>query len=275
MTGPTFFVIGSEKCGTTSLCATLEQHPDVFITDPKEPHFFSNEDHYGRGLEWYRTLFEPGKTAAARGEGSVTYSYTSRAEKVVQRIREHFPDSRFIFSVRDPIQRVQSIWRQGHSLGLFDPKTPPAEWISQQRDYLETNSCYWERIRPFRETFGADAVRVVFLPDFNSDSGAVLEQLHGFLGVRPMKTASVSTANRTRGTRDLPIIRRVKDLQVARRAFHLLPVRARTRVLERFRRPVPRLDEALIRDTLDLDRVRDDNRTLFENSNKPQDYWVI
>ena len=36
---PNFLVIGAQKCGTTALCAVLGRHPDVFMTEPKEPLF--------------------------------------------------------------------------------------------------------------------------------------------------------------------------------------------------------------------------------------------
>src|SRR5438874_10569218 len=43
MTLPNFLIIGSAKCGTTSLYSYLQQHPQVFMSIPKEPTFFGNE----------------------------------------------------------------------------------------------------------------------------------------------------------------------------------------------------------------------------------------
>ena len=39
--GPNLFVVGAVKAGTTSLWTHLDAHPDVFMSRPKEPHFFS------------------------------------------------------------------------------------------------------------------------------------------------------------------------------------------------------------------------------------------
>ena len=36
-------IIGAAKSGTTALFKYLEQHPDVFMSDPKEPHYFAFE----------------------------------------------------------------------------------------------------------------------------------------------------------------------------------------------------------------------------------------
>ena len=39
---PNFFVIGAMKSATTSLYTYLDQHPEIFMTDIKEPMFFNN-----------------------------------------------------------------------------------------------------------------------------------------------------------------------------------------------------------------------------------------
>lgn len=44
MTCPSFLIVGTAKAGTTSLYAYLDQHPEVFMSEVKEPHFFSWED---------------------------------------------------------------------------------------------------------------------------------------------------------------------------------------------------------------------------------------
>ena len=41
MSVPTFLIVGGARCGTTGLVEGLRRHPNVFITDPKEPHYFA------------------------------------------------------------------------------------------------------------------------------------------------------------------------------------------------------------------------------------------
>ena len=50
---PNLFVVGAAKAGTTALYDYLAQHPQVFLSRVKEPMFFSREDYYARGLDWY------------------------------------------------------------------------------------------------------------------------------------------------------------------------------------------------------------------------------
>src|SRR5215212_10736723 len=38
---PTFFIVGAAKSGTTSLYHYLSQHPDIYMSPNKEPHWFS------------------------------------------------------------------------------------------------------------------------------------------------------------------------------------------------------------------------------------------
>ena len=41
-------MIGASKAGTSSLHHYLAQHPDVSMSWPKEPNFFTREDYEGR-----------------------------------------------------------------------------------------------------------------------------------------------------------------------------------------------------------------------------------
>lgn len=38
---PNFLIIGAGRSGTTGLAEGLKTHPSVFITEPKEPHYFA------------------------------------------------------------------------------------------------------------------------------------------------------------------------------------------------------------------------------------------
>ncbi len=40
---PNLFIIGSPKCGTTSLANWLNDHPQIFMSKRKEPEFFCDD----------------------------------------------------------------------------------------------------------------------------------------------------------------------------------------------------------------------------------------
>ena len=81
---PNLFIVGAAKSGTTSLHNYLNQHPDVFMCTPKEPHFLINND-IGKdripvGIcseNEYLNLFLAGEEKKYRGESSVCLLYTS------------------------------------------------------------------------------------------------------------------------------------------------------------------------------------------------------
>src|SRR5262245_67397 len=41
---PNFLVVGAARSGTTGLVEGLRSQPRVFVTDPKEPHYFALHD---------------------------------------------------------------------------------------------------------------------------------------------------------------------------------------------------------------------------------------
>ena len=58
---PNLYIPGAGKSGTSSLHEYLHQHPQVFMSRVKEPHYFSRSD-YPNGLSEYAQLFADGKT---------------------------------------------------------------------------------------------------------------------------------------------------------------------------------------------------------------------
>ena len=68
MARPTFLILGTSKAGSTSLYHYLSQHPDIFMSQPKEPPFFQVE--YQRGIDYYwRSYFRKYAGQKEIGEG--------------------------------------------------------------------------------------------------------------------------------------------------------------------------------------------------------------
>jgi hypothetical protein len=108
MRKPDFFILGAPKCGTTSLWAWLRAHPNVFMTEMKEPSFFNYDDHLGiSNLSDYEELFRDAiDSDAAVGEASVWYLSSPVA---VEKILEYQPEARFIVLVRNPIEMAVAL----------------------------------------------------------------------------------------------------------------------------------------------------------------------
>ena len=64
---PSFLLIGTNKSGTSTLYHVLKTHPQLFLPDKKELHFFSG-------------------AADAAASGDITPNYLDFGEKVIPRI---------------------------------------------------------------------------------------------------------------------------------------------------------------------------------------------
>lgn len=108
-----FFIIGAPKCGTTTLYSWLKEHPDIFMPEGKEPHYFARElsDRYRRVQteEEYLDLFAGAKEHQKCGEASVLYSFYPDALKEIMRFN---PQAKIIFMLRNPIDMAISYHAQ-------------------------------------------------------------------------------------------------------------------------------------------------------------------
>ena len=65
---PDFVIVGAARSGTTSLYRWLGSHPDVAPAWKKEIHYF--DEHYGRGMRWYRAHFPFRRRGRVTGEAT-------------------------------------------------------------------------------------------------------------------------------------------------------------------------------------------------------------
>lgn len=180
MAKPNFLVIGAQKCGTTSLCALLGQHPEVFMSDPKEPHYFAKDEIYARGWEWYTSLFENAAGARAIGEGSTGYTLHTVFPKAPARIARDLPDAKLIYMVRDPLERIESAWMQRRGDGL--PAWNLAKTL-QRFPRMVDASRYWRQLNYYRRYFADERILILFFEDFKTAQEEVLRSCYRFLGV--------------------------------------------------------------------------------------------
>lgn len=130
---PNFFIIGAPKCGTTSIAAWLSQHPDVFISKPKEPHFFNSDmkSRRYRKASSYRRLFNNASEGTiAIGEASTWYLYSDVA---VPNILDWNPEARFIVMVRNPAAMALSLFLHNHRHGHENAATFEEAWRLQHQ----------------------------------------------------------------------------------------------------------------------------------------------
>jgi hypothetical protein len=255
---PTFLVIGAMKAGTTSLAAYLQSHPDVFITNPKEPNFFGAN--WNRGLRWYQNLFGPAASSEALGEASTDYTKAPQVSGVPGRIASVVPQARLIYLVRDPIERIQSMYTELTSRGL--EQRPLNEAVVEDTRYLDW-SRYGYQLDQFLAHFERGQILVVCAEELRENRNHVIRTILGFIGVSsdPQLVEVGSELNPSAGKRQLgPIARRSRALLDRTGLLVRLPTGPKQRFRRKFGRSItaaiPSELAAQIRDQLAEDRAR-------------------
>lgn len=152
---PNLFLVGSMKCGTTSLHNMLAAHRSIFMCrNPKEPCWFVgvNSD---RSLEWYMKQFEEATDELYVGESSTDYTKAPRLDGAAPMIREFSPDARILYIMRDPIARAISHYWWEVEYSAEGRSFPEA--LKASREIADVGN-YAMQIAPYIETFGRDRV---------------------------------------------------------------------------------------------------------------------
>jgi hypothetical protein len=275
---PNFLVVGAPKAATTSLCELLRQHPDVFISEPKEPNFFSRDDIFKRGWTWYESLFEGAGKCAAIGEGSTTYSKSAIWPNTVPRIIKYLESPKIIYSVREPFSRVQSGWLQAHQSSNPAALASFNQSIRESPNFLD-ESLYWKQICAYRQHLTDDQILVLFFEDFVTQPQTVLRRCFEFLGVDPKFQVS-NTEKRWKSTEnyyaDRKVVRLLRQLPGAKMFERLVPNAVVHPLNQLLRIPLSgqaQWDEETRR--WFADQIADDLRTFLEFYGKPPDYWDL
>ncbi|HEU0285702.1 MAG TPA: sulfotransferase [Nocardioidaceae bacterium] len=135
MTAPGFLVVGAARSGTTGLVEGLRSHPRVFVTEPKEPHYFAlhdqTPDFAGPGdahtinrvavtdRDRYLALYPASPhDYLALGDGSVSTLYYY--ERALPEAVAMNPDLRLVVLLREPVARAYSSHQYMRARG-FEP----------------------------------------------------------------------------------------------------------------------------------------------------------
>jgi len=183
---PTFIIAGAAKSGTSSLWHYLRAHPDVFVVPAKELNFFSHDNVFRRGLDWYVSRFEEGAAMRAIGEASPSYLSSERA---IERMAQFVPEVRLIVALRNPIDRSYShYW---HARYYAMERRSFREAVDQERHapagkkwpfYLD-HSRYHPQIMTILRHFTREQLLVVLLDDMIQDPVATFQRVCRHVGV--------------------------------------------------------------------------------------------
>ena len=228
---PNFFIVGAPKAGTTSLYYYLDQHPDVYMSPVKEPHYFAEEIRidnisprwqdwaqqedallqlYLRGpmkekqfggivTNWtdYLKLFKNVNGEKAVGEASVCYLWSKTA---ADNIASAVPGAKIIMMLRDPIDRAFSQYKQAVVRGLIG-----TSFREQLRKRIYNKSDQFELMNPFLEfglyseqvkryitRFPRENLRIYLYEEYKQHPTSIISDIFSFLTVNSQFSPDMS-----------------------------------------------------------------------------------
>ena len=178
---PDFLVIGAMKSGTSTLHTQLAAQPDIFMTTPKEPNFFSDDDIYARGAGWYHALFDAAAPEDLKGEASTHYTKLPTHPDTVTRLAAMIAAPRLVYVIRDPVERALSQYLHEWSRGTVGHD--PAAAFARHPEFV-AYSRYPMQLAPYLERFGRASLLLTSLEQLTADPAGELARIGAHIGAR-------------------------------------------------------------------------------------------
>jgi hypothetical protein len=206
---PDFYILGGQKCGTSSLYDYLTTHPSIEPCYTKEPSYFDR--YFERGLHWYKVNFPFKihkfiatnilKNKFITGEASVRYLDHPFAP---QRIKEITPNAKFIILLRNPIDRAHSHYtmiyrRNSESSSFVDAIENEKERITEPFNKMLNDSNYYsdiyfrhaylhrgiyvDKIKRWMEVFPKEQFLIIQSEEFFKNPSKIYNDVLEFLGL--------------------------------------------------------------------------------------------
>jgi hypothetical protein len=231
VTKPNFFILGAPKCGTTSLADWLREHPNAFMSSPKEPFHFNADVGYRATPDpvQYRALFSAaGRDHLAIGEASSAYLWSRQA---VPDILRFSPGAKFIVMLRFPPEMAVSLHAQECG-GREDVRDFASAWRLQEERAKGRNLptfCDTPDLYQYRERCSVgsqlerlylhaaqDQVLIIFLEDLAAQPREQWQRVLAFLGL-PEYYPALEAQNRRRRVRSFPFKKVLTGIGYAKR----------------------------------------------------------
>jgi hypothetical protein len=211
------------------------------MSTPKEPNFFSIDEVYERGTDWYRQLFAMASADQVCGEASPSYTRYPRFANTSNRIAQVLPSAKLVYIMRHPVDRFYSNYVFDRSYGSRDS----IRETLRDRPYVLQTSNYMLQIEKYLEHYPREQMLLLLLDDLEQSPQHVVGQVLDFLGVdhdRSCSTGQIQANPRGRNymarqcNTSLQRFRQLPGVQVIK---HVMPRGVRGRIRDCVTRQLP------------------------------------
>jgi len=178
---PDFLGIGAQKAGTTWLYGNLQQHPQLFLPEPKELHYF--DWNFRRSLRSYSRHFAP---AAGRVKGEITPNYCTLPAPRIAFVRKILPHVRLILLLRNPVERAwsQAVMNLMEKTGRAFDEVADDEFLRHFEHHRSiTRGDYLANLDRWRQFFPEEQFFCGFFESISECPRELLVAIFRFLGV--------------------------------------------------------------------------------------------
>jgi len=195
---PNLYVAGAPKSGTSFLCNLLSTHPDIYLSETKEPCFFSTHPVHGnfdKGWKFYEKHFRGYDGERYIIDGSTRYFYDPHSAYL---LNYYTPKAKIIFILRNPIDSVYSnYWpyiKSGRKLPTFDDMVDSGHPLLFHMVHI---SKYQYHLSRFSDKFEDRQILILDFRKISKDLSHLISRLSEFIGVpgSKMKPETISDKN--------------------------------------------------------------------------------
>lgn len=234
---PDFFIAGAPKCATSALAQWLSEHPRVYFSPRKEPHYFNRDGIPGTAtLADYEALFAAAdERHEAIGEGSTHYLYSRVA---VDNILDYQPAARFIVCLRNPMEMAPALHDECLRQGWETVRRFERAWRLQAARRAGRRIPFTARGDPERLLYGpycrlgeqlerlyarvgSGRVLPILVDDLRREPGQEYRRALAFLGVADDGRESFPAVNTAPQTRSVALSLAIRGTSLLRDALWL------------------------------------------------------
>ena len=244
---PNFFIVGAPKSGTTNISYYLMQHPQVFMPENLEPYYFARLDipqNYEREIisneKKYLNLFKNTKNCRAIGESSPVYLYCPHS---ALEIKNRFPNSKIIISLRNPIEIAYSEYFSLKFMG-FDKNRSFNELLDSSKEQLDQNEFhidnlleagfYSKHIKRFQKIFSKNQIKIIIFEEYIKNTIPTINSILSFLDIDKSIAFKTAPKGAYKVPRNFASQKLMNNSTFRKTAKFIIPTVARQKIGERF-----------------------------------------
>lgn len=278
---PNLIIIGAVKCGTTSLHYYLSLHPEIAMSHPKELHFFSSDQNWSKGVEWYESHFI--KRAKIRGESTPMYTRYPLITVTPERMYSIIPEAKLIYILRDPIDRFISEYRHRRAEGA-DNRTLSEALSDLKNNQYVYNSKYYTQLEQYLKFYPGDSIFITTLEELNRQPQQTMQKVFGFLGVDDSlyhsnytKRLHITNEKRLKNWLGLFLTRKFRENQIKKKIWPILPSYVKRTYFSLSRSNV-KVEKPALNDNQRqalIEELKNDVHQLKNYTGKNFEYWCL